>query len=78
VTEHDKARKWRERAVGSREKLAQQTGYSVESIYWYERGINPPRGRKRKQEPIAEWVWQRYKLCCAGLAHQLEGKKFNW
>lgn len=78
MNEHDKARKWREANVGTREQLAEKLGYSVESIYWYERGINPPRGKHRKQEPIASWVWQRYKLACAGLQAQIEGNKFNW
>ena len=78
MTEHAKARQWREREVGTRERLAELTGYSVESIYWYERGINPPRGKKRRQDPIADWVWQRYKLTCAGVTAERSGQKFRW
>lgn len=77
MTEPEKARAWRERHKFTREQLAERVGYSVEAIYWFEKGINPPRGKKRKRGPIEPWVWQRYKLACLGWQSS-QNKQWNW
>lgn len=77
--EHLKAKAWRESLGLSRQRLADLTGYSRESIYWYEKGAQPPTKREGGGKPTPEWIAQRYKLTCAGVARQIEtGKNFNW
>lgn len=78
MKEHEKARAWREKHGLSREALGGAIGYSKESIYWFEQGICPPRGPKRKQEPFPEWVWLRYKRACEGYQAEVDGGKFKW
>ena len=73
MTEHEKARAWRLKNKYTRDQLAKLTGYSPEAIYWFERGCTPPRGKGRKRGKIPAWVWQRYRLACAGL-----GVPFEW
>ncbi len=89
MTEHEQARLWRESHGLSRDSLAELTGYSQLSIYWFERGCTPPRAVERSgrgkpvqikpaHKPIPDWVWQRYKRACEGVQRQLEGRKFKW
>lgn len=82
MTEFEKMKRWRERNFGEglagRVKLAELTGYAPETLYWFERGINPPRGGKRTQTPIADWVWQRFKRACQGVQAEFDGKRFGW
>jgi DNA-binding XRE family transcriptional regulator len=78
LNEHERARRWRQKRGLSQAKLASLTGFARETVFWMERGTTSPRpGAAAK--PISPWVWQRYKLCCAGLDHALRTKKeFNW
>ncbi len=80
MTKFDKARQWRERHNLSRVQLADLVGYTDKAIYWFERGQSPPNGKStsRKAGPIAEWVWRRYMMACAGVDAQLDGRKFDW
>lgn len=83
MTEHDKARAWRESHNLDRDQLAELTGYSQLSIYWFERGCTPPRASQIKNDrpvhqSIPPWIWQRYKRACEGVQRQLEGRKFKW
>lgn len=82
MTEHDKARTWRESHNLDRDQLAELTGYSQLSIYWFEKGHTPPRspaeGGQAQCKPTPAWVWQRYKRACEGVQRQLEGRKFKW
>lgn len=87
VPEYVKARQWREKLELTPKRLAELSGYSVPSIFWFERGLTPPRTRKhvagKAKEPrerqIKWYVFARYKLCCAAVEHQLKiGKKFDW
>jgi len=77
MTEHQKAKAWRINRNLTREKLSELTGYSPESIYWFEQGTTPPaKGRRpKKTEP---WVWLRYQRCCAGVEAEIAGRPFTW
>ena len=75
MTQYEKARRWRQHANLSIDRLAELTGYSREAIYCFERGQSP----NTKDGKIRPQVWLRYKNACAGLLHELRtGKKFNW
>lgn len=79
MSEHEKAKIWRERRGYSRQQLADLTGYSAVSIFWFERGTTPTRPGKTRYKDIAEQVWQRYKLACAAVDYQEKAaRKFNW
>lgn len=68
----DQARAWRERMNLSTQDLADLTGYSRSAIYKFEKGEGP-------EGALSEWSWQRYRLVCSGVAHQLRtGKEFSW
>ncbi len=73
--EYHKARDWRLARGLTVQRLAELTGYSIESIYAMERGksTTPAGGR------VKEWVWQRYKCACAGIEAQIRsGLNFDW
>jgi DNA-binding XRE family transcriptional regulator len=78
LTEHERARRWRQKRGFSQAKLASLTGFARETIFWMERGTTSPRpGAPAKS--ISPWVMQRYKNCCAGVEAELRsGKVFNW
>lgn len=84
IAEHIKAREWRKRLGLSYAELADLTGYSAVTIRWMEKGLTPPRSAahitgKHKSKPVNYFVWQRFKLCCAGVAAQLQSRnKFEW
>lgn len=79
MTEHDKAKAWREKRGLTVDRLAELTGYRPRMIYWMERGQSPPNAYRKKPAKVAEWVWQRYKTMCAGVEAQLaSGKIFDW
>lgn len=84
MTEHKKAREWRERLNLTRQQLAELTGYSPESIFHFEKGLTPSRSwgdskRKAKQKPIDPFVWQRYRRCCEAVELEREtGRVFRW
>ena len=79
MTEHERAKAWREANGFTLPQLAELTGYGRETIWWMEQGSTPPsqKGNPRRGK-IKPWVWQRYKMCCAGVEASLKGKKFNW
>ena len=78
MTEHAKAKAWREKRGLTVDKLAELTGYGPRMIFWMELGQSPPSG-SRKATKVAPWVWQRYKMMCAGVEAQLKtGKEFDW
>lgn len=70
-TEFEKAKAWRLAHEWSLDDLSQKTGYSRESIYWFERGQTPTG------QAHAAWVWQRYRMTCAGVQAEMNGK-FDW
>ena len=81
--EHHKAKSWRESHQLSVDQLSQLTGYSDKSIYWFERGETPPqrnaKGGNADDRRIKDWVWQRYKMACAGVQAGLKsGQGFDW
>lgn len=89
MKEHEKAQAWRERHGLSRKELADLTGYSYESIKWFEHGRAPARTwstsakrtpeRPLSQAPNGEFAWQRYKRCCQAVEHELRTQeKFAW
>ena len=74
MTEHEKAKAWRESMSLTIARLSDLTGYSVESIYEMERGK-----KAGTHEMIKPWIKHRYKLICAGVHQQLtSGKTFEW
>jgi len=79
MTEHDKAKAWREARGLSIEQLSNLSGYAKQTLYWMERGEAPPHARGKKPQPVSEFVWQRYRNVCAGVDAQLRAKRnFNW
>ena len=83
MTEHEKARQWRESRGLSLAELATLTGYSEVSLRWLEKGQTPPlRLAKSGQEhdrTISPYVWHRFRMACAGVDRQLKtGKEFRW
>ena len=87
IPEHVKARQWRERLNLTPKQLADLSGYAVPTIWWFERGLTPPRTKKHvageakaPRERQISWVnWLRYKLVCAGVDAQLKsGRAFEW
>ena len=73
MTEFQQAKAWRQARGLAVAELAELTGYSIETIYVFERG-RQPGGAK-----IKEWAWQRFKQACAGVDWQLRtGKEFGW
>lgn len=73
MNQYQQAKAWRQARGLSVVELAEQTGYSIETIYVFERG-QQPGGAK-----IKEWAWQRFKCACAGVDRQLKtGKEFIW
>lgn len=69
MSEHDRARQWRDGAGLSRQKLAQMIGYSVSSIQNMENGFT------KNGAPISKNSLKSYKLCCAAVA---SGLTFDW
>lgn len=74
MTEYEKAKQWRENLGLSVVQLAEKTGYSVESIYEFERGL-----KSGSRAEIKPWIWHRYRLLCAGLTAEIKNNKpFAW
>ena len=77
--EADRARAWRNKLGWSMDKLSELTGYSVSSIWWFERGQSPPPRGSDAPGKINVYSWQRYKRCCHSVAvEQRAGKQFDW
>ena len=83
-TEPSQARRWREAASLSVAELADRTGYSIEAIYLFERGVTPERNYKnanyrKTDRTIKPHVWLRYKRACEGVNAELTlQQKFDW
>jgi len=57
----------------SPQELADLTGYSLQTVYLMERGINS------SGQLVKPWAWRRYKMACAGAYYQiLHGVEFDW
>lgn len=84
MTAHAKAKSWRESLSLSIADLAKLSGYSEVTLYWFEKGLTPPRtaahiAGKQKSKAIPKAVWQRYRNVCAGVEAQIKaGKQFNF
>lgn len=79
MSEYEQAKTWREKHKLTQAALGEAIGYARETIYWFERGVTPQGRTSRKPGKIKPWVWQRYKMACAGYDAQLRGKKeFGW
>lgn len=75
MSEHHKARLWRRARSLTVERLSELSGYSVEAIYALEQGRSTRKGGGKVQP----WVWQRYRMCCAGIDAQIRtGINFEW
>lgn len=81
MREQDKARKWLAKNGLTQRELAVRTGYTALTVNWALKGINPPRNGTSKQ-PIAPWVWQRFKATCGDVDAEINGRKagekFEW
>lgn len=84
-TQSKAARTWRLARALTIATLAEKTGYAVETIYKYERlglpetAVGRPRLRQPAPGAIEPWVWQRYRLACAGVEAEIQsGEKFEW
>ena len=78
MKEHDRAKEWRLKRNLSVNDLAELTGYGPRAIHWLEKGLTPPNGSAAAR-PVKPWVWQRWKMMCAGAEAQLRsGKRFDW
>lgn len=78
--EFKRAQEWREGLGMSKGELGAAIGYSEMAIYWFERGETPPDRNMKSgstSREIKPWVWQRYKMACAGFAAS-KRKKFDW
>lgn len=78
VNEHLKAKRWRERLKLSVIDLSKLTGYSIESIYLFEKGFTyDARGKTKsgdvRTKAINPEAWKRYRMACAGV-----GQTFRW
>lgn len=69
LSEHEKARQWREALGLTRPQLSELTGYSLNQILLFEKGAT------NTGEPIASAAWQRYRLICAAV---MAGLEFDW
>ena len=82
MTEHERARRWRERHNLSKQQLAELSGYSWEAINLFEKGSTPSRTwaakPSRPAAPINGYVWQRFKRVCQGVEAELGGGRFDW
>jgi phage terminase Nu1 subunit (DNA packaging protein) len=75
MTEPQKSQRWRKARNLNVEQLAALSGYSIEAVYAFERGVSTARGGGK----IKPWAWQRWKNCCAGIdAEIVSGRKFGW
>jgi transcriptional regulator with XRE-family HTH domain len=90
VSEHEKAKRWREKRGLSADELAEKCGFSREAIFLFEKGhaYDPARkSRPRKgvfadtkihTRPLNERALRRYRMACAGVEAELNGQKFRW
>jgi len=79
MTEYERARAWMNKRNLSADQLAELTGYGRRSVYWMLLGQSPPNATRRKPAKVAPWVFQRFRMACAGVEAQLNsGKNFDW
>lgn len=70
----------------TQDQLAQATGYTAISIYWFERGETPPqrnaKGGNPENRDIKDWVFLRYQNACGNVDAEMfgrkQGEKFKW
>ena len=70
---HAAAKAWREKRGLDLDQLSELTGYSVSALRQLE------AGKRFGGASHSEWVWQRYRMACAGAEAQLKsGRRFEW
>jgi predicted transcriptional regulator len=73
MTSGEQAKAWRLRRGLTQAQLSELTGYTESMIYKFEAGFQRPN------KPHSEWTWQRYRMICSAVDHQLRtGKEFQW
>jgi DNA-binding XRE family transcriptional regulator len=78
MTEHQKAKAWRESHNLTTLQLGEMIGYSKESVWAMERG-EAPSSRGRPKGKVDQNVWRRYKCACAALDAALKlNHRFDW
>ena len=84
ISRHAKADRWRRSLGLSLDELAKLTGYARVTLYWYFRGLTPPRTKRnvagqQESKPIEAPEWKRFTNICAGVDAQIRNRKaFNW
>ena len=86
TTRYQKAKAWRIRLGLTTEQLADATGYTAITIYWFERGITPPQRNAKSgnnaDRAHKDWVWTRYMRACGDVDAEMlgrkKGEKFAW
>jgi DNA-binding XRE family transcriptional regulator len=81
-----RAEAWRERLGLTKEQLADLTGFTAITIYWFERGETPPKrnakGGHENDRRIKDWVWMRWQRACGDVDAEINGRvageKFRW
>jgi hypothetical protein len=67
------AKEWRLRRKLTAQQLAEMSGYTESMIWKFEAGFQRPGVEH------SEFVWQRYRLICAGIEAQMRsGRTFEW
>lgn len=86
MTRSQKATAWRIRLGFTAAELAERTGYTEITIYWFERGETPPKrnakGGNSDDRAIKPWVWCRWQRACGDVDAEINGRKagekFKW
>lgn len=86
MTRSQKSKAWRLRLGLTAAQLAERTGYTEITIYWFERGETPPKrnakGGNEEDRRIKDWVWLRWQNACGNIAAEINGRKagekFKW
>lgn len=72
LREGERVRDWRLRHNLSQEELAELVGWTRNSVYLMEHGVDA------KRQPVSPWTFYRFKMACAGVEAKLRGMEFDW
>jgi hypothetical protein len=82
MTEHKQLNAWMKRNGLDRHVLADMTGWTAQSIYWYCRGTTPAGKNREAGVEIKPWAWNRFRRACGDVDAEMNGRKkggrFEW
>jgi DNA-binding XRE family transcriptional regulator len=79
MTDHERAKAWRQKNGWTLDDLADLTGYSRSSIMWFERGVSPPKAGTYTPRKQNQYAFQRYKRACHSVEVETsKGKGWDW